>query len=244
MDFPAAGSRSRHNDRIITHPSESSRRTPRRRSSSRRLRGRARLAHFPKPPQSSLCAGAHHRTRAAPSASSPRASLYGRAEIVKRGLVVVVELSPAPRRRSVDSRQRFKTTRPSSRRLRALRRRPRHGPQHHRVLVPVCRLRLHAGSEASCALFDRCSSWRARVATLRTHWQCSCFWATRPPFAHARGNDSLRMAAARASSSFQTSRQQLSWLNSLFAVTDNELSNGTDLIPTIADIPLQDFSEA
>jgi hypothetical protein len=33
-------------------------------------------------------------------------------------------------------------------------------------------------------------------------------------------------------------------LNSLFAVTDNELSNGTDLIPTIADIPLQDFSEA
>ena len=36
---------------------------------------------------------------------------------------------------------------------------------------------------------------------------------------HARGNDSLRMAAARASSSFQTSRQQLSWLNSLFAMT-------------------------
>ena len=102
----------------------------------------------------------------------------------------------------------------------------------------------HTGSEASCALFDRFVRARAGVATLRTHWQCSCFWATRPPFAHARGNDSLRMAAARASSSFQTSRQQLSWLNSLFAVTDNELSNGTDLIPTIADIPLQDFSEA
>ena len=98
--------------------------------------------------------------------------IHGLAEIVKRGLVVVVELSPAPRRRSVDSRQRFKTTRPSSRRLRALRRRPRHGPQHHRVLVPVCRPRPHTGSEASCALFDRCSSWRARVATLRTHWQC------------------------------------------------------------------------
>ena len=150
--------------------------------------------------------------------------IHGLAEIVKCGLVVVVELSPAPRRRSVDSRQRFKTTRPSSRRLRALRRRPRHGPQHHRVLVPVCRLRLHAGSEASCALFDRCSSWRARVATLRTHWQCCPFWATRPPFAHARGNDSLRMAAARASSSFQTSRQQLSWLNSLFAVTEGMCS--------------------
>ena len=69
--------------------------------------------------------------------------IHGLAEIVKRGLVVVVELSPAPRRRSVDSRQRFETTRPSSRRLRALRRRPRHGPQHHRVLVPVWRPRLH-----------------------------------------------------------------------------------------------------
>ena len=69
--------------------------------------------------------------------------IHGLAEIVKRGLVVVVELSPAPRRRSVDSRQRFETTRPSSRRLRALRRRPRHGPHHHRVLVPACRPRLH-----------------------------------------------------------------------------------------------------
>ena len=62
--------------------------------------------------------------------------IHGLAEIVKRGLVVVVELSPAPRRR-------FETTRPSSRRLRALRRRPRHGPHHHRVLVPACRPRLH-----------------------------------------------------------------------------------------------------
>ena len=69
--------------------------------------------------------------------------IHGLAEIVKRGLVVVVELSPAPRRRSVDSRQRFETTRPSSRRLRALRRRPRHGPHHHRILVPACRPRLH-----------------------------------------------------------------------------------------------------
>ena len=230
----------------LTHPSESSRRTPRRRSSSRRLRGRARLAHFPKPPQSSLCAGAHHRTRAAPSASSPRASLYGRAEIVKRGLVVVVELSPAPRRRSVDSRQRFETTRPSSRQLRALRRRPRHGPHHHRS--PRARLSTataHTGSEASCALFDRFVRARAGVATLRTQLQCCPVLGNETALCpHARGNDSLRMAAARASSSFQTSRQQLSWLNSLFAVTDNELSNGTDLIPTIADIPLQDFSEA
>ena len=148
--------------------------------------------------------------------------IHGLAEIVKCGLVVVVELSPAPRRRSVDSRQRFETTRPSSRRLRALRRRPRHGPHHHRS--PRARLSTataHTGSEASCALFDRFVRARAGVATLRTHWQCSCFWATRPPFAHARGNDSLRMAAARASSSFQTSRQQLSWLNSLFAVTES-----------------------
>ena len=62
--------------------------------------------------------------------------IHGLAEIVKRGLVVVVELSPAPRRRSVDSRQRFETTRPSSRRLRALRRRPRHGPHPHRSPRP------------------------------------------------------------------------------------------------------------
>ena len=71
--------------------------------------------------------------------------IHGLAEIVKRGLVVVVELSPAPRRRSVDSRQRFETTRPSSRRLRALRRRPRHGPHHHR-------------------------SPRARLSTATAHW--------------------------------------------------------------------------
>ena len=62
--------------------------------------------------------------------------IHGLAEIVKRGLVVVVELSPAPRRRSVDSRQRFETTRPSSRRLRALRRRPPHGPHPHRSPRP------------------------------------------------------------------------------------------------------------
>ena len=37
----------------------------------------------------------------------------------------------------------------------ALRRRPRHGPRHHRGLVPVCRPRPHPGSEASCALLDR-----------------------------------------------------------------------------------------
>ena len=148
--------------------------------------------------------------------------IHGLAEIVKRGLVVVVELSPAPRRRSVDSRQRFETTRPSSRRLRALRRRPRHGPQHHRVLVPVCRPRPHTGSEASCALLDRFARRRARrgcnpqnpLAVL------PCFWGNETALCHARGNDSLRMAAARASSSFQTSRQQVSWLNSLFVVTE------------------------
>ena len=120
--------------------------------------------------------------------------------------------------------------------------------------------RSSSSSKSSCPPVDRdCTHWlRGLVCVVRSFRSrarrgCNpqnplavlpCFWATRPPFAHARGNDSLRMAAARASSSFQTSRQQLSWLNSLFAVTDNELSNGTDLIPTIADIPLQDFSEA
>ena len=84
--------------------------------------------------------------------------IHGLAEIVKCGLVVVVELSPAPRRRSVDSRQRFETTRPSSRRLRALRRRPRHGPHHHRVLVPVCRPRLH-----TLAPRPRVRSFRSRA---------------------------------------------------------------------------------
>ena len=146
--------------------------------------------------------------------------IHGLAEIVKRGLVVVVELSPAPRRRSVDSRQRFETTRPSSRRLRALRRRPRHGPHHHRVLVPACRPRLHT---LAPRLRMRCSivSFARAPGLQPSEPNCSAalFWATRPPFAHARGNDSLRMAAARASSSFQTSRQQVSWLNSLFAMT-------------------------
>ena len=171
--------------------------------------------------------------------------IHGLAEIVKRGLVVVVELSPAPRRRSVDSRQRFETTRPSSRRLRALRRRPRHGPHPHRSprpRLPTATVHTTPRPRVRCSIVSF-----ARAPGLQpSEPNCSAalFWATRPPFAHARGNDSLRMAAARASSSFQTSRQQLSWLNSLFAVTDNELSNGTDLIPTIADIPLQDFSEA
>ena len=147
--------------------------------------------------------------------------IHGLAEIVKRGLVVVVELSPAPRRRSVDSRQRFETTRPSSRRLRALRRRPRHGPHPHRSPRPrLPTATVHTTPRPRV----RCSSFRSRARR-----GCNpqnplavlpCFWATRPPFAHARGNDSLRMAAARASSSFQTSRQQLSWLNSLFAVTE------------------------
>ena len=99
---------------------------------------------------------------------------HGFVEIVKRGLVVVVELSPAPRRRSVDSRQRFETTRPSSRRLRALRRRPRHGPHHHRVLVPACRPRLHTLAprpRVRCSIVSLVRA-RAGVATLRTQLQC------------------------------------------------------------------------
>ena len=131
--------------------------------------------------------------------------IHGLAEIVKRGLVVVVELSPAPRRRSVDSRQRFETTRPSSRRLRALRRRPRHGPHHHRVLVPACRPRLHTLAPRPRV---RCSivSFARAPGLQPSEPNCSAalFWATRPPFAPTRAATSLRMAAARASSSFQT----------------------------------------
>ena len=144
--------------------------------------------------------------------------IHGLTEIVKRGLVVVVELSPAPRRRSVDS-SRFETTRPSSRRLRA----PPTGVRDT-VLSII---------ESSCPSGDRvCTHWlrglvcvvrsfrsraRAGVATLRTHCSAALFLGNETALAHARGNDSLRMVAARASSSFQTSRQQLSWLNSLFA---------------------------
>jgi len=118
--------------------------------------------------------------------------IHGLAEIVKRGLVVVVELSPAPRRRSVDSRQRFETTRPSSRRLRALRRRPRHGPHHHRVLVPACRPRLHTLAprpRVRCSIVSLVRA-RAGVATLRTQLQCCPVLGNETALCpHARGND-------------------------------------------------------
>ena len=117
--------------------------------------------------------------------------IHGLAEIVKRGLVVVVELSPAPRRRSVDSRQRFETTRPSSRRLRALRRRPRHGPHHHRVLVPACRPRLHTLAprpRVRCSIVSLVRA-RAGVATLRTQLQCCPVLGNETALCpHARGN--------------------------------------------------------
>ena len=98
--------------------------------------------------------------------------IHGLAEIVKRGLVVVVELSPAPRRRSVDSRQRFETTRPSSRRLRALltasatRSSASSSPR-------VCRPRLHTLAprpRVRCSIVSFVA--RAGGCSLRTHWQC------------------------------------------------------------------------
>ena len=171
--------------------------------------------------------------------------IHGLAEIVKCGLVVVVELSPAPRRRSVDSRQRFETTRPSSRRLRALRRRPRHGPHHHRI--PRARLSTataHTGSEASCALFDRFVRARAGVATLRTQLQCCPVLGNETALCPRARQRFVADGCCARVLVVSDSRQQLSLLNSLFAVTGYVLSNGTDLIPTIADIPLQDFSEA
>ena len=147
--------------------------------------------------------------------------IHGLAEIVKRGLVVVVELSPAPRRRSVDSRQRFETTRPSSRRLRALRRRPRHGPHHHRVLVPACRPRLHTLAPRPRVRCSIVSFARRRGCNPQNPTAVlPCFGQRDRPLPPRARQQSLRMAAARASSSFQTSRQQLSWLNSLFVVTE------------------------
>ena len=150
--------------------------------------------------------------------------IHGLAEIVKCGLVVVVELSSAPRRRSVDS----SSLRRDERRRDGC---ARSDGVRDTVLIII---------ESSCQSVDRvCTHWlRGLVCVVRSFRSrarrgCNpqnplpvlpCFWATRPPFAHARGNDSLRMAAARASSSFQTSRQQLSWLNSLFAVTEGMCS--------------------
>ena len=172
--------------------------------------------------------------------------IHGLAEIVKRGLVVVVELSPAPRRRSVDSRQRFETTRPSSRRLRALRRRPRHGPHHHRVLVPACRPRLHTLAP------------RPRV-------RCSIVsFARAPGLQPSEPTGSAALFLGNETALCPRARQRfvadgccarvlvVSDLSSTIKLVElafccdrvNVLSNGTDLIPTIADIPLQDFSEA
>ena len=103
-------------------------------------------------------------------------------------------------------------------RLRALRRRPRHGPHHHRS--PRARLptaTAHLRSEASCALFDRFARRGRRGRDPQNPLAVlPCFLGNETALCYTRGNDSLRMAAARASSSFQTSRQQLSWLNSLF----------------------------
>ena len=75
-----------------------------------------------------------------------------------------------------------------SRLLLALRRRPRRGPRHHRVLVPVCRPRPHPGSEASWALFHRFARRGRRGAALRTH-------ASAAPCYGSQGCPSLACAA-------------------------------------------------
>ena len=128
--------------------------------------------------------------------------------------------SPAPRRRSVDSRQCFETTRPSLRRLRVPRRRPRHGPHPHRILVPVFRPRPHTGSEASSALLDRFARRGRRgrspqsplpVLPLFMGPKAARRWRARP--------DSCREGAARTSSSFHGPASHVCRLNFAFAMT-------------------------
>ena len=146
--------------------------------------------------------------------------IHGLAEIVKRGLVVVVELSPAPRRRSVDSRQRFETTRPSSRRLRALRRRPRHGPHPHRSPRPrLPTATVHTTPRPRV----RCSSFRSRARRgcnpQNPTAVLPCFGQRdRPLPPRARQRFVADGCCARVLV-VSDSRQQLSLLNSLFAVT-------------------------
>ena len=136
--------------------------------------------------------------------------------------------------------------RTSSRRLRALRRRPRHGPHHHRVLVPVCRPRLHTLAprprvRCSIVSFARApglqpSEPTASAALLLGNETALCPRA-RQRFV-ADGCCARVLVVSDLSSTIK--------LVELAFCCDRGyvLSNGTDLIPTIADIPLQDFSEA
>ena len=131
--------------------------------------------------------------------------IHGLAEIVKRGLVVVVELSPAPRRRSVDSSSLRDDTTVVATAARAPTASATRSSSSSKSSSPSADRDCAHYSEASCALFDRFVRARAGVATLRTQLQCCPVLGNETALCpHARGNDSLRMAAARASSSFQT----------------------------------------
>ena len=146
--------------------------------------------------------------------------IHGLAEIVKRGLVVFVVVTGAA---SSISRLASSLRRDTTVVATAARAPTASATRSSASSSPRARLSTataHTGSEASCASFDRFVRARRGCNPQNPLAVLPCFWATRPPFAHARGNDPLRMAAARASSSFQTSRQQLSWLNSLFVVTE------------------------
>ena len=114
--------------------------------------------------------------------------IHGLAEIVKRGLVVVVELSPAPRRRSVDSSSLRRDTTVVATAARAL------DGVRDAVLSII---------ESSCPSADRDRTLAPRprvrcsivslvagagVAALRTHCRCCPFlWVARLPVAGVRG---------------------------------------------------------
>ena len=98
--------------------------------------------------------------------------IHGLAEIVKRGLVVVVELSPAPRRRSVDSSSLRDDTPVVATAAPAPTASATRSSSSSKSSSPSADRDCAHYSEASCALFDRFVRARAGVATLRTHCQC------------------------------------------------------------------------
>ena len=166
-------------------------------------------------PQSPLSSGARHRTRAARSASIPRAYSRPRGDrqawprrrcrVVTGAASSISRLSPALRDDTtvVATAARAPTasaTRSSS------------------SSSPRARLSTataHTGSEASCALFDRFVRARAGVASLRTHWQCC------PVFGQRDRPLPTRAATIRCGRLLRARPRRFRPLvtNSLFAVT-------------------------
>ena len=112
--------------------------------------------------------------------------IHGLAEIVKRGLVVVVELSPAPRRRSVDSSSLRDDTTVVATAARAPTASATRSSSSSSPRARLSTATAHTGSEASCALFDRFVRAPPGLQPSEPNCSAALFWATRPPFAPTR----------------------------------------------------------